>query len=42
MDEWDECSACIYYDTEDERCTAFTCDWLDCDAPLPCEDNEDA
>ena len=32
-----ECDMCEYYDREDDRCTAFVCDGLDCDTPLPCE-----
>lgn len=30
------CMACEYYDSDDDRCTAFVCDGLDCTL-LPCE-----
>lgn len=42
MDEIN-CLNCEYYDAEDDRCRAFDC-WLgvDCTAPLPCEENDDA
>lgn len=36
-DEIMECETCEYYDHEDGRCTAFTCDPFSCDEPLPCE-----
>ncbi len=31
-----DCINCEYFDEEDEICTAFVCDGLDC-SPLPCE-----
>lgn len=31
-----ECDSCPYYDADDDVCTAFVCDGLDCPA-LPCE-----
>ena len=38
MDE-NECLGCEYYDAEDDRCTAFECNGLEC-TPLPCEEGE--
>lgn len=34
-----ECEKCEYYDTEDDRCTAFECYGIGC-PPLPCEEEE--
>ena len=34
-----ECSACGYYDSDDDICSAFVCDGLDC-PELPCEKEE--
>ena len=31
------CDGCKYYDYEDDRCKAFTCDGIDC-PDLPCEE----
>lgn len=31
-----DCKTCEYFDEEDEVCTAFVCDGLDCSL-LPCE-----
>ena len=28
---------CEWYDSHDNRCTAWECDGLECDFPLPCE-----
>ena len=36
-----ECETCEFYDKEDGVCTAFVCDGLDCDTPLPCEKEEE-
>ena len=35
-----KCIECEYFDSEDEICTAFVCDGLDC-TPLPCEIEEE-
>lgn len=31
---------CPWYDPFDNRCTAWECDGLECDVPLPCEQTE--
>lgn len=36
MDDENECVGCKYYDSYDDRCTAFECDGLEC-PQLPCE-----
>lgn len=36
MDDEMMCAECEYYDPEDDRCTAFECNGIDC-PPLPCE-----
>ena len=35
-----ECKDCEFYDPDDDRCTAFVCDGLDC-PKLPCEQEEE-
>ena len=32
-----KCIDCKFYDVEDDRCSAFSCDPFSCDDPLPCE-----
>lgn len=35
-EDGDECLKCEHYDSEDDRCSAFECDGLEC-PQLPCE-----
>ena len=39
MDEIN-CTECAYYNKEEDFCMYLACDGLDCDEPLPCEDDK--
>ena len=41
IDELELCKVCPFYDRENDNCGAFSCDGLDCDTPLPCEEEEE-